>query len=427
MYLEDDDEDSEGFLTRWSADFYALPQMDDAGNWVAVPSEEEPEAGSFEAVVREGCRIKSAMAPAGGRTVFYGALVGPRDGQDVWLGFDDGELRLCPEEELREAFGEGRLSRATAEEGGIVNNTTGHDAAAMFILQNNHCKSKVVGLVVGKKEHSIAASSVYSMFFVRENLFTSEQKQKVRGRLSVQDRLGLYTFRRGDVVVYLQLEEGESCPEVAIYGVLYREPSGPRNHADKFLVLYEIGSTTFFLGKWPHWRRVPRDASAADAADFDCDDDESVKTMSQTQCSAMLSAWDGSTELDGIDSVQKAMRAAADPPPTLKIKRKEVIPRSRRRRSSVARSSKMRRRRRRSGVVARVQPSGVTAAAAERPSHARRATNSSHRTRRRRPSIIGSATLRLHRLHDSPMCCRRPCHRSCCSSDNSMGSSGRRT
>ena len=94
---------------------------------------------------------------------------------------------------------------------------------------------------------------------------------------SMQDRQGLHTFARGNVVVYQQRKEGEPYFEAVIFGCCYQPADAEQ--ARKVLVLYDQGAGVFFLGTWPAWQRKSRLAATPDQV-FDCDDDDQVKCIS---------------------------------------------------------------------------------------------------------------------------------------------------
>lgn len=139
--------------------------------------------------------------------------------------------------------------------------------------------------------------------------------------MSMQDRMGLHTFQRGDIVKFLNGEPGEPHAEAVVFGCIHKIPEkgdgDPQER--KILVLWEQESAVFFLGTWPAWRRTPRLGSTH--PDFNCDDDDQVRTVSTETCKKMCMDWASKPQFVAIDSQRKAVREATEPPPALKFAR----------------------------------------------------------------------------------------------------------
>ena len=175
-----------------------------------------PAAGSFEAVVREGARVKMCFGGGASRQPmqWYGGLVGGVNGAGLRIiGFDDGEMRAFPMEKneepqpgrpksLREDFDLKILTACAAEDGGIVANESGHAAAADFVTLTDRTKTKTVGVLVGACGELCEGMPMYQDFYVAAGVFPPpEAPRRQRARSSAaappastgQDRQGLHT------------------------------------------------------------------------------------------------------------------------------------------------------------------------------------------------------------------------------------------
>jgi len=235
-----------------------------------------PAAGSFEAIVREGARIKMCFTSS--TTAWFGGLVGGVNSRG-WriIGFDDGDLKAFPMEaadrteadsspSLRECFDSSCLAALDAADGGLIQNERHNAEAAAFVAYKDRTKPKTIGLLVGACGQLCEGLSMYQHFYVAEGVFAAPAKPARRSRArspgadspsSVQDRQGLHSFRRGDVVQYQQTNDGELVCQAAVYACCY-QPSTDAAQARKALVLYDQAADTFFLGAWPAWRRVSK-------------------------------------------------------------------------------------------------------------------------------------------------------------------------
>ena len=88
-------------------------------------------------------------------------------------------------------------------------------------------KTKTIGLLVGE-EGSLGATDaiIYESVHINSKLFSKPARPSRTASPStpsMQDRLGLHSFRRCDEVEYLNAEEGETYQAV-VYGVIYHEP-----------------------------------------------------------------------------------------------------------------------------------------------------------------------------------------------------------
>ena len=236
---------------------------------------EEAPAGSFRAVVTAGARIKISM---GMPSKWYGALVGIEHNEHTELGFDDGDVQLMPTSELKLNFDEKMMLPAVPSEGGLVANKSGYlGRAVAFLKYSNGMQTKTIGLFIGDADPpKIAGHVVYSEVHVREDAFV--QTRATRGAQSMQDRHGLHSFTRGDLVEYTHTKQGEVPPTCVVYGCIEAPAVSDDNQIRRILVLYDIQLDLFFLSTWPAWRRVPK---VGLDVDFVCDNNDHVQMAEQ--------------------------------------------------------------------------------------------------------------------------------------------------
>ena len=160
---------------------------------------------------------------------------------------------------------------------GIVDNESGMAEAAGFVFYRSgrDQRSKTVGVLVGLEDRTLCGLPIYQDFYVDHRIFvTAEPTQRRRSSgPTVQDRQGLHTFRRGDIVIYQKLEPGESAYQAAVFGCIYKERgsnddgegdaddgeqqgASDEQQARKILILYDCEHRHLFLGTWPQWQRA---------------------------------------------------------------------------------------------------------------------------------------------------------------------------
>ena len=261
---------------------------------VESASEDDEDEVDLDKIIYQGARVQVCFGGPGQETAaaFYGALVGRqvKDDEGTWwiLGFDDGDVRSFKVEDLKGMLKCHSLD-ALDGEAGLIRNKPAAAASEFFYFENNNQK-KVVGLLVGKEEErKVFDLPVFQDFYVVPNAFTPSRSGRSGGAQSTQDRLGIHTFRRGDLVLYQHGEPHETMSSMAIWGVCNHVPEG-NSQARKFLVIYDMAAKTFFLGAWPAWLRIPNPEKLVDgeggSVSFDCDNDEHVKMMTPQQCKA---------------------------------------------------------------------------------------------------------------------------------------------
>ena len=226
-------------------------------------------------------------APGSG---FYGALVGKElDDGSFELGFDDGECRRMSRDLLRGGFDAATLRAARPDEAGIIDiaSETGNATAAEFVVHNG----KTVGLLVGK-EGPLGGwgTPIFMSFYLAEGAFTAPKRvRRKTAEMSTQDRQGLHTFVRGDVVEFIKLEKGEADSRAIVYGCVNASPAGSDKQFRKMLILYDKDVGMFFLGTWPSWRRVRKPSVLV--TEFDCDNGDHTQTIGAGGCQQMLDSW----------------------------------------------------------------------------------------------------------------------------------------
>jgi hypothetical protein len=366
-------EGDKGFLTDWRNGYYrtaeqamAQEAVEAAAEEAAAREEEEAAVGrgrgggkrralvddddDFEDVVREGARIK--MCFTGATTAWFGGIMGSVNSRG-WriIGFDDGDLKAFPMEaadlaetdtccSLREAFNANCLAPLDPADGGVIANERHNAEAAAFVTYKDRTKTKTIGLLVGACGTLCDDLPMYQYFYIAPGVFAtpaapakparrSSARSQADSPSSMQDRQGLHSFRRGDVVQYQQTNDGEPVCQAVIYACCY-QPSTDAAQARKLLVLYDQQADIFFLGAWPAWRRVSKrhtEHEALNAAPFDCDDDDQVRSISMEECVRMNRSFDDAPPL--ASSVPAAVRHASQPPPQVRELRDGVKKRER--------------------------------------------------------------------------------------------------
>lgn len=135
--------------------------------------------------------------------------------------------------------------------------------------------------------------------------------------------------------------------DVVVAGVVYKskpQSGGVDDQGRKILILYEVASEAFFLGKWTKYKRIPADGAAPEDS-FDMNDSSLVKTIGDTQhittsmlasenlqvCLAhsplthtVTSGWlTYYSYTQGIKTAAMLKKRAEEPPPAIKLHRSE--------------------------------------------------------------------------------------------------------
>ena len=188
--------------------------------------------------------------------------------------------------------------------------------AASFVKHNNG----TIGLLVGKTDGTVGGEPIHQWFQLRPNAFKPPKRVRRKSVQNAQERYGLHSFKRGNLVEWTKAEAEEPVQRAAIFGVIYAEPVPSDNEVRKILVLYDVEADLFFLGAWPAWRRLAKNG----VADFDCDNDQHVQFVSHEECETMLASFRTSTTLEGISTRRQAVAKAGEPPPQIKVQRAKV-------------------------------------------------------------------------------------------------------
>ena len=214
---------------------------------------EEEAVSGFDALVKTGARIKIFLGLNTPEAGWYSALVGKqRDDGAFEIGFDDGDVRRVTLAELHRDFELNTLQAATLEERGIIQNEAGNEMASEFVSY----QGKTIGLLVGQ-EGSLGGMPYNMSFLLQAGAFPAPKRVRRKAALvSQQDRQGLHTFRRSDVVEFLGLQKGEPETRADVFGCIHAAPVEGDNQVRKMLILYDRDADIFFLGMWPSWRRV---------------------------------------------------------------------------------------------------------------------------------------------------------------------------
>ena len=297
----------------------------------------EEEAGvDFDAVVKTDARIKIFMGFGQPGAGWFGALVGKQCNDGAFeLGFDDGECRRVSRAELHLSFKNKLLAAATAEEGGVIQNETGHSTASEFVTY----RGKTIGLLVGN-EGSLAGMAFHMEFHLAEGAFPPLKRVRRKStERSQQDRDGLHGFLRGNIVEYLGLKTGEPQTRADVFGCINAPPVEGDSQARKMLILYDREAGIFYLGMWPSWRRIRKPSAPIE---FDCDNNDHVLSISVEECQKMLDDWKQSIWPASMSSRRKAVDAASDPPPTLKALRDQAHAKAERERKAAEKARRER-------------------------------------------------------------------------------------
>ena len=221
--------------------------------------------------------------------LWYGGTVDEvQDDGTVGIACDDGTEEMYTVKELQEALDAGGFDSLDAARGGIVANEAGHVAAEGFAwcTEGNQSvkKRKKVGVLLGATGWLLGGDMTYQQFIVNPAAFETdaESDHEDEGRRTrsgktdqtQQDKKGFHTFRRGDIVV--SKKEGQASANVSS---LTFPPKGP-----KFLVLQEVASGLFFIGKYTEWQRKVKVAGS------NPDDDDNVETMAAADVATMVVA-----------------------------------------------------------------------------------------------------------------------------------------
>ena len=246
-----------------------------------------------------GMRLHLAF---GTSTGWHGGMCGgmcQKSGHIV-IGFDDGDLREFEYSDLSEQMRNGACKIIEPEAGGdgLVDgerHAVGK-AEGFTYWQETKKFRRYAGVLVGRSDDQLLQEPLFAEHYVCAAVFPQQdegadaaatrgaRRKRVSSAVgpTQQDRLGFHTFRRGDVVTYNNVQEGESA-EAWVYAYMYK-PAANGAQGRKSLVLFEPESSVFFAQNTPAWSRVCNDGREG----FDCDDDTRATVISPDKFDRMM-------------------------------------------------------------------------------------------------------------------------------------------
>ena len=270
-----------------------------------------PKPADFQVI---GLRIRMAY---GAGTVddpvlWYGGTVDEvRDDGSIGVACDDGTVEYYSVTEMQESLQSAGLATLDVARGGLVANDSGLLAAECFAridTNNQHAKTKkVVGVLKGATGCQLVGEMLYQEFHLHAAslLAEVEEKQQEEGRRtrntkadvqqqSMQDRFGLNTFRRGDLATFNKDARG-----VARVSSLTFPSVGA-----KYLVMQEVSSDLFFIGRFTEWTRKVTTVGA------DPNDNDHVESMGDAEAAVLAAAQIDSDALKKLTNKSKLEFAA---------------------------------------------------------------------------------------------------------------------
>ena len=251
----------------------------------------------------------------------------PEEGQWI-LGFDDGDIKRYETSFLLTCLQHSALNKL--ESGGLILNKSAAPCIDFLYMKGTAkgSEKKLCGVFIASTDARKAFDlEVYSEFHMNPFAFSPASRERRTSGQSMQDRLGLHTFRRGDVVVYTLAEPHEEMSMMCVWG-LCDEPAklssddSAKVQARKVLVLYDFAAKIFFVGAWSAWRRVPDPAKvSSDGESFHCDKDDQVKVINRDQCEEMARQCSQLPPHALLGSLAKMQKDAQKPPPSLEVAR----------------------------------------------------------------------------------------------------------
>ena len=308
------------FLDDLQHGFYEQPCALDADSVHDDDGGEELDEESVELYVADKRCKKGARMAISFESCWEGCVVDEviTDPLSVVLAFDDGDLKVRTAEQLEQDLTEDCLKFIGPEVGGIVNSTEGLPAAVRVARQKDGqaSQARAVGVLVGSTKYCLAGDTIFESFFVDPDAFSGGRETASKRRTAAttaQDRLGLHTLRRGDVVEYIHVQDGEEC-RAAVFGITWPEANAGR----KYVVLHDAAAQVFSVGGYTDWRRVhTKDCS-------DVDDNNTALTLSLEELEKMMAAWAASNVLAHLDTAKKVANQTRNLPPNLKQIRAEA-------------------------------------------------------------------------------------------------------
>ena len=305
------------FLSDWEFGYYkgaleVVAETDPAPP--IVPTVDQANVVDF--VADERC-VQGARMAIAFDNLWEGCVVEEviNDPPALVLAFDDGDLAVRTAAQIEQDIEHECLKFLSAETKGIVKSEEGVAAAiraarAAFGRQS----LRAVGVLVGATEYCIAGDNIFQSFYVDADAFKDDTGSTRRGGApSAQDRYGFRTFRRGDVVAYLHVTDGEEC-KAHVYGVTWPEADAGR----KYLLLHEAATSLFFASTFGDWRRVHNIEGA------EPDNNDTAVSITSAEKQKMLDDWESSDKLAHLDTAKKVANHSRNWPPNLRAQRAEA-------------------------------------------------------------------------------------------------------
>ena len=223
------------------------------------------------------------------------------------VAFDDGDLQQFNQQQLEQSHASSLLKVVGDDDdvGGLVANVANLPRAARVARHKEgraRC-ARPVGVLVGVTECTLAGEVIYQAFHVGPDELcfnqSSASSNTRRGATSAQhrERLGFFTFRRGDVVKWLGAKPDETCI-AHVFGVTWKD-AVEGAQGTKYLVLQEKGSRAFFIGMYTQWQAVPADGAA-----------NATATLSSEEVTQMVAEFESSRPLAAHNTQSKVAYAA---------------------------------------------------------------------------------------------------------------------
>ena len=286
-----------GFLSDFKETYYRSP---------ADTADEDPPT-----LLKVGNRI---MLSFGMPAMWYGGFVAMMEDEITTIAFDDGDLKMYPQNELQGYATLDTLRGMDASAGGLVANEGGYAmaAAVTYFSPGGKAAAKPVGVLVGETDVRLGDVPIYQQHVVQSDAFKpapGRRASRAGSGTTQSERGGWHTFCKGDMVTLTTggdkkpLEPRESA-HAFVYGVTYHENEkghGRKQQGRKILVLYEDPSQVFFLAYPTRWKRMPRGGSTGN---FDPDElGAAVAQMSSAQCMQMNEDFSASLYMQSLQSV----------------------------------------------------------------------------------------------------------------------------
>ena len=320
-------------LSDWEFGYYALPHGDD----LSPPADkkeqqEQQELFVYDAKCVKGARIAICYGVPPDPSVWYGATIDEVDvvKQALLLAFDDGELSWRTAAELKDDAAAGCFKFLASDHGGLRDGMEGKGVpAAVRAARQKDGRSpeaRPVGVLMGDTGFSICGEPLY-MAFYRDAAAVQKAEQETSSSRSTrttektdhvtfQDRYGLHTFVRGNIVKYQHLQEGETAA-ATVFAVSWPESDA----GAKYLVLEEASSKAYFVSRYTDWTREHTVENA------DPDDCETAKSVSLEHISTMAEAFEACEHMSGLRTKAMLVTAATHVhrfgPPHLESQRKQ--------------------------------------------------------------------------------------------------------